>query len=211
MKKGYFITFEGGEACGKSTQINMLKKMIESSPYKDKFVFVRDPGQSPLGEEIRKIILFAKDIPNPITELFLYLASRVELCEKIIKPALNEGKIVISDRFYDSTIAYQGYARNILPIKEVLHLAKMSSIGLTPDLTFYLNLSPVEAFKRKGNSVLDRMELEGETFHLKVKNGYDNIAKKNKKRIINIDASKSPENIFEIITNIIKDKTKINL
>ena len=74
LKRGYFITFEGGEACGKSTQINMLKKMIESSPYKDKFVFVRDPGQSPLGEEIRKIILFAKDTPNPITELFLYLA-----------------------------------------------------------------------------------------------------------------------------------------
>ncbi len=211
MNKGYFITFEGGEACGKSTQIAKLKNLIENSKYKDQFIFVKDPGQSPLGEDIRKILLFTKTQPEVLSELFLYLASRVELVKKIILPALNQGKVVISDRFYDSTVAYQGFARNILPIEEIKHLADLSTCGVKPNSTFYMKLSPKEAFKRKGDMQLDRIELEGDQFHENVKKGYDYLAEHNKERFFVIDASMSIDSIFEEIKTQLNSKLNIKL
>lgn len=206
MKKGLFITIEGGEACGKSTQVKLLKEYIAGLPNKDNFVFVREPGGTPLNEEIRKLLLEYKDeAPLPMTELLLFCAARHQIVETIIKPALAQGKTVIADRFYDSTIAYQGSARNIMSVEEILNLTKLVIGDLKPDKTFYFKLSPVEAFKRKANcGPLDRMELEGIEFHQKVAQGYDFMAQLESERFYIIDASKSIDEISKEI------KTELN-
>lgn len=201
MYKGKFITFEGGEACGKTTQVNKLKEYINSLPNKDQFLLVREPGGTLLGEEIRKLLLnYEEDKPLPMTELLLFCAARHQIAEEMIKPALKEGKIVIADRFYDSTIAYQGSARGIMSAEDILNLTRLIIGDLRPDLTFYLKLSPEEAFKRKTKDMpLDRLEKEGIEFHKKVSDGYDYIANLEKERFCVIDASKTPDEIFHII------------
>lgn len=210
-KKGLFISFEGGEACGKSTQIKLLKEYVSTLKNKEDFVFVREPGGTPLTEEIRRLLLnYEIDKPLPMTELLLFCAARVEDVEKIIKPALEKGKIVIADRFYDSTIAYQGMARNIMNVEQILKLTKTIIGDIKPDLTFYLKLSPEEAFKRKSkiNEGLDRIEKEGLLFHKQVEKGYDYISNLEKERFVIIDASKTPD---EISNEIIKKlNNKIN-
>ena len=196
MKKGLFITFEGGEACGKSTQIKLFKEYIQTRQDKDNFVFIREPGGTILGEKIRDLLLnFRQDAPTAKAELLLFLASRAHLYEKVLKPALEQGKIVVADRFYDSTVAYQGFARQIMPAQEILELNKMILDSLTPDLTFYLEIKPEIAFKRKGDDLLDRMESEPLEFHQKVYEGYRFMAEKEKNRFAVIDATKSIEEI----------------
>ena len=154
MNKGLFITFEGGEACGKTTQVTKLKEYINSLPNRDQFLLVREPGGTLLGEEIRKHLLdYEANRPLPMTELMLFCAARHQIVEEMIKPALKEGKIVIADRFYDSTIAYQGEARGLMSTEEILKLTRLIIGDLKPDLTFYLKLSPEEAFKRKNKDV----------------------------------------------------------
>ena len=211
MNKGIFISFEGGDSCGKSTQINMLKNCVEASKYRDRFLFVRDPGQSPIGEDIRKILLSLDSQPHPLTELFLYLASRSELVNKIIIPALDQGKIVVCDRFYHSTIAYQGFARDILPIDQVEQLANLSACHIQPVKIFYLRLDPQIALQRKQDTHFDRMEKEGIQFREKVQNGYDYLAKKEPQRFVVIDATKSPEEIFDKIKAEISKTTGFDL
>lgn len=201
MNKGLFITFEGGEACGKTTQVTKLKEYINSLPNKDQFLLVREPGGTLLGEEIRKLLLdYEANRPLPMTELMLFCAARHQIVEEMIKPALKEGKIVIADRFYDSTIAYQGEARGLMSTEEILKLTRLIIGDLKPDLTFYLKLSPEEAFKRKNKDApLDRIEKEGISFHQKVAKGYDYISNLEKERFCVIDASKTPDEIFDII------------
>lgn len=208
-KKGLFISFEGGEACGKSTQIKLLKEYISTLKNKEDFVFVREPGGTPLTEEIRRLLLnYEIDKPLPMTELLLFCAARVEDVEKIIKPALEKGKIVIADRFYDSTIAYQGMARNIMNVEQILKLTKTIIGDIKPDLTFYLKLSPEEAFKRKSkiNEGLDRIEKEGLLFHKQVEKGYDYISNLEKERFVIIDASKTPDEISNEIIKMLNNK-----
>ncbi len=206
MNKGKFITFEGGEACGKTTQVSKLKEYIASLPDRDRFVLVREPGGTLLGEEIRKLILnYEKNKPLPMTELMLFCSARCQVVEEVIKPTLAQGKIVIADRFYDSTIAYQGEARGLMSAEEILKLTRLIIGDLKPDLTFYLKLSPEEAFKRKTNALpLDRIEKEGLSFHQKVAKGYDYISSIEGDRFCVIDASRTPDEIFEVI------KHKIN-
>ena len=208
MKKGIFLSFEGGEACGKSTQIKLLKQYIATLPNKDDFVFVREPGGTPLTEEIRKLLLnYEIDKPLPMTELLLFCAARVENVEKLVKPALEQGKIVIADRFYDSTIAYQGMARNIMSAEGILKLTKLIIGEVKPDLTFYLKISPEKAFERKKQMTegLDRIEKEGLKFHQLVEKGYDYISNIEPERFKILDATKSPEEISkEIIETIEK-------
>lgn len=213
MKKGLFITFEGGEACGKSTQVKLLKEYIEKRNDKDNFLFVREPGGTPLAEEIRKLILnYEEDKPLPITELLLFTAARAQNCSKNILPALNEGKVVIADRFYDSTLAYQGEARNVMAKDDILTLTRMAIGSLKPDLTFYFKLEPELAFQRKNKdinlAVLDNIEKEGMEFHKAVARGYDYIASLEKERFCIIDASLSIEEIFDIIKEKIEEKLK---
>ena len=210
MKKGLFITFEGGEACGKSTQIKLLKDYIASRPDKENFVFIREPGGTKLGENIRELLLnYEEDSPTPKSELLLFLASRAQLFEKVILPALNEGKTVIADRFFDSTVAYQGFARNILNANEILDLHKIILGNFKPDLTFYLKISPVEAFKRKAIlPTLDRMEKENMDFHQKVFEGYNYLSKIDDKRYVVLDATLPINNIHEMIIDKIKEKLR---
>lgn len=213
MKKGLFVTFEGGEACGKSTQVKLLKEYISTLENKDDFVFVREPGGTVLAEKIRNLILEnGEDSPLPMTELLLFCSARVENVYKNIIPSLENGKIVIADRFYDSTIAYQGSARGIMPPEKILALTRTIIGNLTPDLTFYLRLSPEEAFKRKSkmNEGLDRMELEGLEFHKKVEKGYDYISSIESQRFCVIDATKSIEEIAQIVQSKISQLIENN-
>lgn len=208
MKNGYFITFEGGEACGKSTQVKKLKEYISTLKNKDDFLFVREPGGTLLTDEIRRLLLnYEEDKPLPMTELLLFCAARVENIEKRVKPAIQQGKVVIADRFYDSTIAYQGMARGIMSAQDILTLTKKIIGPLKPDLTFYLKISPSEAFKRKAKmGEMDRIEKEGIDFHEKVAEGYNFISNIEKERFYCLDATKEPDIIFNEIITVLKEK-----
>jgi len=205
-RKGLFITFEGGESCGKSTQIELLKEYLKEHTER-KCNFVKEPGHTVLGEKIRDLLLNDKSVRmSGKAELLMFLASRVELYDEVIKDALANDEIVIADRYYDSTIAYQAQARKIMEKEDALRLNKWLLDGLTPDITFYFKLDPKEAFKRKGKSKLDKIESEGLDFHYKVSEGYNWIAEKEPERFYIIDANKTPNEINKEIINIIKYK-----
>ncbi len=206
MKKGIFITIEGGEACGKTTQINKLKEYFTQNNLD--YVLTKEPGGMPLTDEIRRLILhYEIDKPLPMTELLLYLSARIEDIEKVIKPALEQGKIVIADRFNDSTLAYQAGARNIMSIDDMQNFTKQIIGDISPDLTIYLKIDPEVAFKRKNNmnEELDRIEKEGLIFHKKVSESFDYIASKEPSRFFVVDATLSPDEVFNIIINKINN------
>lgn len=208
--KGIFITLEGGEACGKTTQIQMLKEYFKNK--KINALFTKEPGGMPLTDEIRRLILnYEIDPPLEKTELLLYMAARIEDIEKVIKPALQEGKIVIADRFNDSTIAYQASGRQIMSIDDMINFTENIIDNFTPDLTIYLRLDPQTAFERKKNIdlELDRIEKAGLDFHRRVLEGFDYMAKKEPERFAIIDASKSREEVFKEILSAIRKKVEI--
>jgi dTMP kinase len=201
--KGLFITIEGADGSGKSTQIEKLKKYLESNNYE--FVFTREPGGTNISEAIRDIILNKEFMEmSGITEAFLYAASRAQHVEQYIKPLLEEGKIVICDRFVDSSVVYQGCARGI-GIDDIEKINKYATGGLEPDITILLDINAQEGLNRKEEQKeLDRLELQEFEFHKKVCEGYRELAKLHKDRIKKIDASKSIENIHEEIINTIE-------
>lgn len=208
--KGIFITLEGGEACGKTTQIQMLKEYFKNK--KIDALFTKEPGGMPLTDEIRRLILnYEIDPPLEKTELLLYMAARIEDIEKVIKPALQEGKIVIADRFNDSTIAYQASGRQIMSIDDMINFTENIIDNFTPDLTIYLRLDPQTAFERKKNIdlELDRIEKAGLDFHRRVLEGFDYMAKKEPERFAIIDASKSRDEVFKEILSAIRKKVEI--
>ena len=200
MKKGFLVTFEGGDGCGKSTQLKMFQDFLKKENVD--FIVSREPGGTPLGEEIRKILLNSNYNISSTTEFLLFSASRATHVEEIVKPALKEGKVVILDRFYDSSYTYQGYAGN-LSIKDIENITEFAIQGTKPDLTFLLDLSYDEAMKRKAKdeklSHLDRMERKAKEYHHKVREGYLKLAKQNPDRIVVVDASKSVEEISNFI------------
>lgn len=199
---GLFITMEGTDGSGKSTQINMLKEYLEKKGYD--VVFVREPGGTKIGEQIRKIILDKEnDEMDYITEALLYASSRAQLVKQVILPALKNGSVVLCDRFVDSSIVYQGIARD-LGEDTIAKINRIATGGLKPDITIFLNLSPEKAMKRKKEQKeLDRLENENQYFYNQVYYGYKKLAKKDSKRIKNIDASKDIETVYNnIITEI---------
>ena len=163
-----FITFEGCEGVGKSTQLNLLKDYLKETG--QEAVFCREPGGTSIGEQIRKVILNPENTEMAaVTESMLYASSRVQLISQVILPALKEGKIVICDRYLDSSIAYQGYARG-LGVDLVKKINYYAVENCMPDVTIFLDRSPAESFRvRPGN---DRMEQETREFHNKVYEGY---------------------------------------
>ena len=200
-----FITFEGPEGSGKSTQINLLENFLKE--INKKFITIREPGGTTLGEEIRKILVSSEyDDMSSETELLLFISSRKELMEKIIKPALKDNQFVLCDRFIDSTIAYQGYGRGI-NLNKIQMLNEIAIEGIYPDLTFLLQLdvdSSLERLKsRYSNSEqkFDRIEKENKFFHQKIFDGYNEISKSSD-RIIKINAMLP----IDKISNIVKDK-----
>lgn len=215
MKKGLFITFEGLEGCGKTTQAKMLSDFLIKQ--KIPSIYTKEPGGTKIGDKIRKILLDQKnDGMDYKTEMLLFLASRAENVRLVILPALEEGKVVISDRFYDSTTAYQGYGRGI-DLKNIKHLNSLVVGKAIPDLTFILDINPYEGLRRSasfGNSREMRFEEEfinkkiigGKLFLERVRQGYDQLSHEETGRIKMINANRRKENIFEEIIKIVKRK-----
>ncbi len=190
-KKGLFITFEGIDGCGKSSQIELAAKYLQSKGID--YIKTRDPGGTSLGKKIREILLnYDGDIAD-MCELFLYLADRAQHIEEKILPALNEGKIVLCDRYVDSTVAYQGYARG-LDKEKILELNNIVAKALMPDLTFIFDVSLEVSAARVGEKK-DRLESEGSEFHKNVRKGFLELAEKFGDRIRVIDAERSIEEI----------------
>ena len=198
-----FITFEGGEGCGKTTLINNLKKYFDENGID--YVATREPGGVKLCEEIRNIVKYSEQKISSRAELLLFSASRAELVEELILPALKNGKIVICDRFFDSTRVYQGYAVGI-DDKEVMQITNFATSGLTPNLTFYLDIDPVMAFKRKGGRDKgDRIEERDISYHNLVRKGYNEIAKAESRFVI-LDATKTEDELLsEVIYKLKKE------
>jgi dTMP kinase len=189
--RGLFITFEGGEAVGKTTLIRSLEAHLHEIGIKT--LSTREPGGSSFGPLVRKILLEEQDLSHT-AELFLFLADRAQHVTQLIRPTLAKGITVLCDRFVDSTKAYQGVARAIDPL--FVKTACSYAIGETyPDITFLLDLDPVLGFKRVLDRHLDRIERETLVFHQKVRDAYLEIAKEEPQRIVVLDASKSPEEV----------------
>ena len=194
-KKGIFITFEGGEGAGKSTQAKLLEKHLKNSG--EKVLLLREPGTTAIGEKLRKIISKNTEELDPLTELFLFSAARKELINKFINPALTKNTIVICDRYIDSTIAYQHYGRNI-NLKTIQSIIALTTVNLMPDLTILLDINYKEMLKRKPNN-LDYFEREDEEFHKKIQNGYNKLAKQEPKRWKKVNATLQEKEISQII------------
>ena len=206
MKKGLFITFEGIDGCGKSTQCELLKNYLEGN--NKEYIFVREPGGTIIGERIREILLDKKNTQmTPRTELLLFEAARAQITDEVIKPAIESGKIVLCDRFFDSSSAYQGMARG-MGMDYVSGLNMAATGGLKPDITFFFDISAEEAFERRGKrgEASDRIELAGLKFQEDVRKGYLEIAKGSAGRIVTIDATKSIQDIFEEMLQALEGK-----
>lgn len=211
MTKGYLITFEGLDGSGKSTQALKLKEALSRKGYS--VVLTREPGGTPLAEEIRRVILTPTTEPLvPMAEILLYAASRAQHVESLIKPALAEGKIVISDRFIDSSIAYQGYGLG-WDVEVVKAVNRMAVNGLMPDLTFFIDVSVEKALERiKGRqhrAEADRIESREMLFHRKVREGFIQLSKSDS-RFVRVESEEhSIESIHRDIMEILQRKLNI--
>lgn len=186
--RGVLITFEGGEGCGKSTQIALLARRLEAA---DLVVRVlREPGATAVGEAVRSILLAPEhDEMDPHAELLLYEAARAQLVAEVIEPALEAGEIVLLDRFYDSTTAYQGYGRG-LPLDEVARLNAFATAGLVPDRTVVLDVDVATGLARAATTgAPDRLEREAVAFHERVRAGFLAIAAAERERVVVVDAT----------------------
>ncbi len=213
-KRGFFITLEGGEGGGKTTQINWLAETLTAKKYK--VVTAREPGGTPEGEKIRNLLVQRHGGNwSPMAECLMFFAARAMYVDKIIKPALEDGRIVISDRFTDSTRAYQGYGLGM----ELSKINKLNDIvldGFTPDLTFILDIDPREGLSRSGRRLAseklglsqseDRYENLDLSFHEKLRAGFLEIAKKEPERCQVIDAGQSKEDIEAQILKIVEER-----
>lgn len=203
MNKGLFISIEGPDGSGKSTQ---LKNIIKYFQYKEvELVFTREPGGTKIGEKIRSIILDRDNMEmTDMTEALLYAAARAQHVEEKIRPSLLQGKTVLCDRYVDSSIAYQGYGRNLGEPVELIN--DYAIAGLKPDVTIFLALDPEVGRNRIKHDDKDRLEIEKADFHQRVYDGYMRLAEEEPKRYRIIDASKDIESvksdIFEILDGL---------
>lgn len=205
MKKGFFVTIEGCEGVGKSTLLRGLKDYLETAG-RDA-VFTREPGGTEVAERIRAVILDPENAAmTPTAELLLYAAARAQHTEEKIIPAVRDGKLVICDRYSDSTLAYQSYARG-LDRGECLAADEIARRGVKPDLTVFLDLSPERGFARKGGADKgDRLEREKIDFHERVYAGFRAIAESDPDRVVAVDASKSKEEVLAAVVSLLKER-----
>lgn len=196
-----FITFEGIDFCGKSTQVELLKNYLETN--NKKVLIIREPGGTEISEKVRDLLLDKKNFKMTMeTEIFLFSASRAQLVREKIKPFLEKGYFVISDRFHDSTTAYQGFGRGI-PLESVMHINKVAIDDTVPEITFFIDIPLEVADKRKrlkSDSDLDRIEVSDNLFFNNVRNGYLYLAE-TEKRFRVIDGTKKVEEIHNIVVN----------
>ena len=203
-----FITFEGIDACGKTTQIELLSEYLNS--IKAKNIIVREPGGTTISEQIRKILLDKKNNINSYTETLLFLSSRSQLINEVIKKSIKKGEFILCDRFTDSTLAYQGYGRG-LDIGLLDSLNDFATENIKPDLTFILDISVDRSDERINKRDIDRMEQSGADFLNRVKEGYVKIAQKDKTRYILIDCfDRDIKSISNEIIEIINKNYGIN-
>lgn len=200
MMQGLFITFEGPDGCGKTTQMKLLAEYLEKKG--EEVVLTREPGGKGLGEKVREILLNYDGEVSDRCESFLFLADRAQNIDIIVNPAVKAGKIVLCDRHIDSTVAYQGYGRG-LDIERINMLNSLATNGKKPDLTFVFDVDVETSMKRVGKEK-DRMESAGIDFHNRVRQGYLELAKQEPQRIKVIDATKSIEEIHDEVINILK-------
>lgn len=193
-----FITFEGIDGSGKSTQINLLNSYLSKKGI-ECHVF-REPGGTEVSENIRSLLLHDTEEMDPVTELLLFSSARSQLIAEKVIPLLNDNKTVILDRFYDSTVAYQGYGRGSASLSDIKELNRIAAHGLIPDLTIYMKISISDAEKRISSDRKDRMEKSGRLFFKKVSKGFD-ILSREEDRIKVIDATKHRTNVHKDIIN----------
>lgn len=204
MKRGMFITFEGGEGAGKTTQINLL---VESLRQKGKAVVVlREPGGTDIGEAIREWLKFPHTPLCPETELSLFIAARAQLVKTVIRPALAASKIVICDRFLDSTVVYQGFARG-LPMKTIEMMNELAVREILPHITFFLKIPSelsIERLKNRGE-LLDIIESESLEFHEKIEKGYAYLINREPERFCVLDGLQSIDFLARLIFKKVMD------
>ncbi len=204
-KKGKFITFEGGEGSGKSTHIDRLVTRLRQEGYQ--VLIAREPGGTEVGEQIRHILQYSKQSAAmvPETELLLFCASRAQLVREVIQPALNNGTVVICDRFLDSTTVYQGVGRKIDP-QSVAAINRFAAGASLPDLTLVIDLDPRVGLERvRGRELFDRMENQALEFYEHVRQGYLDLAKRENRRVKVIDGSQTIEGIATQIWSLVKN------
>lgn len=210
MKRGFFITFEGGEGSGKSIQVEILTSHLHEEGYP--VVVTREPGGTRVGEQIRTITHDPENVDlEAITEAYLMAASRAQHVAQIIEPSIESGKIVVCDRYVDSSIAYQGYGRK-LGADTIAKLNDFAVNGAIPDLTILLD-TPIDiGFKRRAKSrkSKDRLDLQERAFYQRVNAGYRTLAKTEPNRFVLIDATKSIEAVASEVWTIVKEKLQSN-
>ena len=201
-----FITFEGIDCCGKSTQARLLAERLEETGRS--VVMLREPGNTRLSEHIREILLNKQySEMNERTELLLFAASRAQLVAEVILPSLDQDKVVICDRFYDSTVAYQGYGRQ-LPLEDIIHINRIATQELVPDMTFFIDVCPEVAFERCRDRFesRDRMEESGIRFYERVMNGYMRIAQENGGRFYIVNGHKRVDDVHATIWRLLQER-----
>lgn len=203
--RGKFITFEGCDGCGKSTQLKMLSEYLtkENVPH----IFTREPGGGKISEAIREILLSGKNAEmTDECEALLYAAARVQHLSDRVEPALSKGELVICDRYVDSSLAYQAYARG-LGVEFIGGINAFALEHYLPDVTVFIDLTPEAAFKRKhGADENDRLEQAGMAFHKRVYEGYKKLASENPERFVCVDGNMTPQEIFEEIVRVLKER-----
>jgi dTMP kinase len=209
MRKGMFITFEGPEGAGKTTIISMISKELDKQGLS--ILQTREPGGIEIAEKIRSVILDKSHTAmDPRTEALLYAAARRQHLVEKVEPALEIGKLVLCDRFIDSSLAYQGYARG-LGVDEVFSINQFAIAGKMPDLTLYFDIDPeigLNRINQHENREVNRLDLEDIQFHQKVREGYELLLKRFPKRIIKIDASQPLETVFSTTIETILSNLK---
>lgn len=195
-----FITFEGADGCGKTTQIELLNKYLQENGFKT--LVTREPGAKGLGLKLREILLNYNGEVSPNCESFLFLADRAQHVDCVIKPALNDGVIVLCDRHTDSTVAYQGYGRK-LDIEQIKKLNEIAVNGLKPDLTIVFDIDIETSMQRVGKTK-DRMESAGMDFFNRVRNGYLAIAKEEPNRVKVINSADTIEEIHNQVVKLVE-------
>ncbi len=202
-KPGTFISLEGPDGAGKTTQLKLLSKYLDS--VNCQYIITRDPGGTPLGKQIRRIVLHSEGDVSPVAELLLYQADRAQHVSEIIGPALNKGLVVLCDRYVDSTLAYQGYGRNI-DLGLIRQLNEIATGGLMPELTILFDIDSEAGLSRLHPSGHDRLEREAMDFHTRVRSGYLELAKGEPHRWRVIDAGRAMSAVQEDLQMIIAEK-----
>ena len=194
---------EGVEGAGKSTQVRLLRESLSRTGIPH--LFTREPGGTPLGESLRELLIDPAQAMTAEAEALLFNASRAELVDKVIAPALLERKLVVSDRFWDATMAYQGYGRG-LPLATLLTVSMFAARRLTPDITVLLDIPQDVSQARLGGRPPDRLEAEDSDFHERVARGYRDLAAKDPDRFVVLDGSRPPDEIASVIFEAVKGR-----